>query len=47
MARAETWAKERGLDELRLNQWVFNREAKVFYESLGYRVATQNFLKRV
>ena len=33
---AETWAREHGLGWLELGVYEFNREARAFYEALGY-----------
>jgi GNAT superfamily N-acetyltransferase len=33
---AETWAREQGLGWLELGVYEFNREARAFYEALGY-----------
>ena len=37
--RAHTWAASRGATDVELTVWEFNREARAFYESLGYTTA--------
>ena len=37
--RAHTWAASRGAADVELTVWEFNREARAFYESLGYTTA--------
>jgi ribosomal protein S18 acetylase RimI-like enzyme len=47
MRQAEIWAKQRGLNQLRLNVWSFNRSAIEFYEALGMQVGSQTMIKRL
>jgi diamine N-acetyltransferase len=46
MARVTDWAAARGIDELQLNVWEFNRDAIGFYEALGY-VAERRTMRRI
>jgi ribosomal protein S18 acetylase RimI-like enzyme len=46
MVAAERWAAERGLREIQLNVWEFNRGAITFYEELGY-VAERRTMRRI
>lgn len=46
MHRAETWARARGLGEVLLNVWEFNRRAIDFYERLGYETVSRR-MRRV
>ena len=32
-----TYAKESGFDRIELNMWEFNRDALLFYESVGFQ----------
>lgn len=36
MLAAESWARERGIAEIELNVYEFNRRAIAFYERIGY-----------
>jgi len=47
MAHAENWAKQHGLDQIRLNVRAFNTSAIRFYESLGMKAAAHTMLKRL
>ena len=38
MQATEEWAQKKGLADVRLNVFEFNRGARAFYEQLGYRV---------
>jgi ribosomal protein S18 acetylase RimI-like enzyme len=46
MAHAEQWAKQRGLNQLRLNVRSFNMPAIKLYESVGMAVNFQSMFKR-
>jgi ribosomal protein S18 acetylase RimI-like enzyme len=46
MERVADWAAARGLDEIQLNVWEFNRDAIGFYEALGY-VAERRTMRRI
>jgi len=41
MTRAHQWALERGIHEIELNVWEFNRGAIALYEKLGYTTAAR------
>jgi diamine N-acetyltransferase len=45
MEKAQEWARARGLRQVELNVWEFNREAIAFYEKLGYRPASRKMWK--
>ncbi len=47
MVRAHDWARERGIAEVELNVWAFNRAALRLYEGLGYSPARHTFRKRL
>jgi ribosomal protein S18 acetylase RimI-like enzyme len=47
MAHAESWARQRGLPELRLSVRGFNAPALAFYESLGMGILQRNMGKRL
>jgi len=47
MARAHDWARERGIAEVELNVWAFNRGALRLYEGLGYAPARHTLRKRL
>lgn len=45
---AHQWALDKGVAQVELSVWEFNKEAIAFYEKLGYRTASRrmwNFLK--
>jgi diamine N-acetyltransferase len=46
MGRVADWAVARGLDEIELNVWEFNRDAIGFYEVLGY-VTERRTMRRI
>ena len=46
MQQAEAWTKQRGLSQLRLNVWLFNRGAIEFYEAFGMQAVSQIMIKR-
>lgn len=41
MRSAREWCEGRGVNELRLTVWEFNRDAIAFYERLGYKSLTR------
>jgi diamine N-acetyltransferase len=41
MERAHKWAYDRGVSEIELNVWKFNKMAIEFYEQLGYATASR------
>jgi ribosomal protein S18 acetylase RimI-like enzyme len=45
MNALEKWAKEKGVNEVRLNVWSFNKDAIAFYESKGYLAFSQKMRK--
>jgi len=45
MARAETWAKEKGAASMELNVYHFNQAAQALYEQLGYEVVSSKLSK--
>ncbi len=47
MARAEQWARERGLSEIGLHVWEFNVGAIAFYERLGYVTLSRRMWRKV
>jgi GNAT superfamily N-acetyltransferase len=47
MERAEQWAHDRGLSEVSLNVWEFNRGAIEFYERLGYATALRRMKRTI
>jgi GNAT superfamily N-acetyltransferase len=46
MEKAETWAGERGIHEIRLRSNVIRKEAHQFYEGLGYERVKSQFTFR-
>jgi diamine N-acetyltransferase len=46
MAPAERWAEERGIAEIELNVFGFNRAAIAFYEALGYTAVQYRMWRR-
>ena len=46
MEKAEAWASERGINEIRLRSNVIRREAHLFYEGLGYERVKSQFTFR-
>ena len=46
MERVADWAAARGVEEIELNVWEFNRDAIGFYEALGY-VAERRTMRRI
>ena len=47
MERAEQWAKNKGVAEIRLNVWGFNDEVEKWYRSLGYEKLVNLMYKRI
>ena len=47
LAAAETWARQQGLDEVRLSVWSRNADALAFFDAGGYRPASQTRIKRL
>jgi len=45
MRRAQQWAKAKGLSQIELNVWEFNRSALALYRKLGYRTARRRLSK--
>jgi GNAT superfamily N-acetyltransferase len=45
VAAAETWARERGATELRLDAWEFAAGPLPFYEALGYQTIKRTLTK--
>jgi GNAT superfamily N-acetyltransferase len=45
MARAERWARARGIPRIELNVFEFNEGARVFYEALGYVTFSRRMVK--
>ena len=45
MARAEQWARERGLETIEFGVWEFNAGAIRFYEQLGYTTLSRTMSK--
>jgi ribosomal protein S18 acetylase RimI-like enzyme len=45
MEMAHHWAREKGLAQIDLNVWEFNKEAIAFYESLGYAAVSRRMWK--
>jgi GNAT superfamily N-acetyltransferase len=45
MARAEEWAREKGLGVIELGVWEFNADARCFYEQLGYTTLSRTMSK--
>ena len=39
--KAHQWALDKGVIQVVLNVWEFNKEAIAFYEKLGYRTASR------
>lgn len=44
---SERMFRERGIHEVMLNVWEFNRDASIFYQKLGYQTETQLMAKRL
>ena len=44
--RIEKWASEKGILQVELNVWEFNRGAICFYESIGYGTASRKMYKK-
>lgn len=44
---AETWAKEKGATEMRLDIWEFPEGPLRFYEKLGYRTLRRTLLRKL
>jgi GNAT superfamily N-acetyltransferase len=38
MEAVHLWTRERGLNQIQLTVWDFNKEAQVFYEKVGYEM---------
>lgn len=47
MQAVHRWARERGLDQVRLMVWEFNQPALAFYQALGYDTLNRNMVKRL
>lgn len=47
MQHAEAWARQRGVTDLRLHVWDFNRNAMALYAALGYDVRSHVLGKRL
>jgi len=47
MLEAEKWAKSKGLNNIELNVWEFNRNAFAFYQKLGYVTSSRHMWKHV
>lgn len=47
MARAEDWARERGIATIELNVFSFNTAAQRLYEDLGYRTSSRILRKQL
>jgi len=45
MEQAQGWARARGVGQVELNVWEFNRGALAFYSKLGYRTASRRLRK--
>ena len=45
MGRAESWAREKGANQLELQVWEFNAGAVALYEKLGYRTVSRRMWK--
>ena len=45
MGRAESWAREKGTNQLELQVWEFNVGAVALYEKLGYRTVSRRMWK--
>lgn len=39
--RAHQWARDKGVTQVELTVWEFNKEAIAFYEKLGYKTASR------
>ena len=44
---AESWVKEKGATEMRLDIWEFPEGPLLFYEGLGYRTLRRTLLRRL
>ena len=47
MASVEEWGKEKGVNQVELRVWDFNRRAMAFYKSLGYEPANHIMWKTI
>jgi len=47
MEAAETWAKQKGVDQMQLSVWAKNTEAIHLYEELGYQCHLQRYHKQL
>jgi ribosomal protein S18 acetylase RimI-like enzyme len=46
MEKAEVWIKDKGVGEIGLHVYEFNKEAIEFYEKLGYNTRSRRMYKR-
>jgi len=46
MQAAESWASEKGIDQIELSVWEFNDQARAFYAALGYHTASLKMWRR-
>jgi ribosomal protein S18 acetylase RimI-like enzyme len=47
MSAIESWARENGAQDLRLNVWHFNQRAVKLYEELGFEMRAHTMGKRL
>jgi GNAT superfamily N-acetyltransferase len=47
MDEAETWARERGAEEMRLDIWEFDDGPLTFYEKRGYGTVRREMVRRL
>ena len=47
MRHAENWARERGVEDIRLHVWDFNQRALSLYKELGYEIRSHVLGKRL
>lgn len=47
LEHAERWAQARGVTQVELNVWEFNKTARLFYQRLGYRTISRRLRRQL
>jgi GNAT superfamily N-acetyltransferase len=47
MERVHCWSKNRGIQQIQLTVWDFNKSAREFYNNLGYQMLHQRMRKQL
>ena len=45
LSAAESWARDRGAEEMELDHWVFDGDPGIFYEGAGYRAISKMLVR--